>query len=357
MRALNRAIIRERHVIPTTDDIIADLNGCKVFSKIDLNQGYHQFPLHEDSRNLTTFSTHVGLYRYKRLNFGLSCAAEIFQRKFGDAIAGIQGVRNISDDIYVGGVDKAQHDERLVRVLSRLKENQLTVNVPKCLIGVPSMLFFGHIFSGEGVSPDPKKVEAMQSANAPSNPSEVRSLLSSAAFCSRFIRNFATMTRPLRRLTCNGVPWEWGKSEQHSFEKLKAALSAKTTLAYFDPKKPTTIFVDASPIGLGAVLTQENADTKEVTPLYFASRPLTPTESRYLQIDREALAISWAVKRFHLYTYGKEFKVVTDHKPLVTLFNNPSSQPTARIERWLMNLLRYTFTVIYQPGQTNPADC
>ena len=218
------------------------------------------------------------------------------------------------------------------------------------------MLFFGHIFSGEGVSPDPKKVEAMQSANAPSNPSEVRSLLSSAVFCSRFIRNFATMTRPLRRLTCNGVPWEWGKSEQHSFEKLKAALSAKTTLAYFDPKKPTTIFVDASPIGLGAVLTQENADTKEVTPLYFASRPLTPTESRYPQIDREALAISWAVKRFHLYTYGKEFNVVTDHKPLVTLFNNPSSQPTARTERWLMNLLRYTFTVLYQPGQTNPAD-
>ena len=106
MRALNRAIIRERHVIPTTDNIIADLNGCKVFSKIDLNQRYHQFPLHEDSRNLTTFSTHVGLYRYKRLNFGLSCAAEIFQRKVGDAILGIQGVRNISDDIYIGGVDK-----------------------------------------------------------------------------------------------------------------------------------------------------------------------------------------------------------------------------------------------------------
>ena len=89
------------------------------------------------------------------------------------------------------------------------------MNVPECLIGVPSMLFFGHIFSGEGVSPDPKKVEAMQSAHAPSNASEVRSLLSSAAFCSRFIRNFATMTRPLRRLTGNGVPWEWGKSKQH----------------------------------------------------------------------------------------------------------------------------------------------
>ena len=86
MRSLNKAIIRERHIIQTTDDIIAALNGCKVFSKIDLNQGYHQLPLHPDSRHLTTFSTHVGLYRYKRLNFGLSCAAEIFQRKVGDAI-------------------------------------------------------------------------------------------------------------------------------------------------------------------------------------------------------------------------------------------------------------------------------
>ena len=155
MRSLNKAIIRERYIIPTTDDIIADLNGCKVFSKIDLNQGYHQLPLHPDSRHLTTFSTHVGLYRYKRLNFGLSCAAEIFQRKVGDATRGIPGVRNISDDIYIGGIDEAQHDDGLIKVLQRLKENQLTVNVPKCLIRVPSMLFFGHVFSGEGVSPDP----------------------------------------------------------------------------------------------------------------------------------------------------------------------------------------------------------
>ena len=183
------------------------------------------------------------------------------------------------------------------------------------------------------MSPDPKKVEALRSVNAPNNVSEVRSLLSSAAFCSRFIKDFATITRPLRKLTCDGVPWELGKVEQQSFERLKAALSTKTTLAYFDSDKPTTIFADASPIGLGAVLTQENAISKEVTPLYFASRPLTPTESRYPQIDREALAISWAIKRFHLYAYGKELKFVTDHKPLVTLFNNPSSKPTARIER------------------------
>ena len=356
MRSLNKAIIRERHVIPTIDDVVSDLNGCKVFSKIDLNQGYHQIPLHSDSRQFTTFSTHVGLFRYKRLNFGLSCAAEIFQKKVSATINGIPCVKNISDDIYVGGTDKDTHDQHLKQVFRRLHENGMTINLPKCQFRVPTMLFFGHVFSEKGMSPDPKKVDALQNVAPPTNASEVRSLLSSAAFCSRFIKDFALITRPLRQLTCDGVRWQWTQEEQLSFERLKAALSTKTTLGYFDPKKPTSIFVDGSPIGLGAVLTQEEESSKEVTPLHYASCPLTPTQARYPQIDREALSIYWAVKRFHLFVYGKEFKVITDHKPLVSLFNNPSSKPSARIERWLLELQQYRFTVEYRPGASNPAD-
>ena len=356
MRALNKAIIRERYIIPTIDDVVSDLNGCKIFRKIALNQGYHQIPLHPNSRPLTTFSTHIGLFRYKRLNFGLSCAAEVFQKKVSDAIRGIPCVKNISDDIYIGGVDQEAHDRHLKQVFYQLHDNGLTINFPKCQFRVPSMLFFGHVFSDKGMSPDPRKVEALQNAAPPTTTAEVRSLLSSAAFCSRFIKDFAVITRPLRLLTCDGAKWQWTEEEQSSFERLKAALSTKTTLGYFDPEKPTTIFADGSPIGLGAVLTQEDLPFKEVTPLHYASCPLTPTQARYPQIDREALSIYWAVKRFHLFVYGKEFKVVTDHKPLVTLFNNPSSKPSARIERWLMELQQYRFTVEYRPGATNPAD-
>ena len=356
MRALNKAIVRERHVIPTIDDVLYDLNGCKVFSKVDLNQGYHQLPLHPYSRRLTTFSTHVGLFRYKRLNFGLSCAAEIFQKKVGDVIRGIPCVKNISDDIYIGGVDNDDHDQHLEKVFHQLHENGLTINVPKCQFRVPSMLFFGHVFSEKGMSPDPRKVEALQNVAPPTNVTEVRSLLSSAAFCSRFIKDFAVITRPLRQLTCQGVKWQWTEEELSSFERLQAALSTKTTLGYFDPEKPTSIFVDGSPVGLGAVLTQKNEATNEVTPLHYASCPLTPTQARYPQIDREALSIYWAVKRFHIFVYGKEFKVITDHKPLVSLFNNSSSKPSARIERWLMELQQYRFTVEYRPGASNPAD-
>ena len=354
-RSLNKAIVRERHIIPTIDDVLSDLNGCKVFSKIDLNQGYHQILLHPDSRLLTTFSTHIGLYRYKRLNFGLSCAAEIFQKKVSDAIHGIPCVKNISDDIYIGGIDNETHDRHLRQVFRKLHENGLTINLPKCQFRVSTMLFFGHVFSEKGMSPDPRKVEALQSVTPPTNVSEVRSLLSSAAFCSTFIRDFAVITRPLRQLTCDGVKWQWTREEQSSFERLKSALSTKTILGYVDPKKPTSVFVDGSPVGLGAVLTQEDESTKEVTPLHYASCSLTPTQMRYPQIDREALSIYMAIKRFHLFIYGKDFKVITDHKPLVASFNNPSSKPSARMERWFMELQQYRFTVEYCPGASNPA--
>ena len=356
MWSLNKAIIRERYIIPTIDDVVSDLNGCKVFSKIDLNQGYRKIPLHSDSRPLTTFSTHVGLFRYKRLNFGISCAAEVFQRKVSDSIRGIPRVKNISDDIYVGGIDSDTHDQHLKQVFRQLQENGLTIKLPKCQFRVPTMLFFGHVFSKNGMSPDPRKVETLQSVAPPTTVSEVRSLLSSAAFCSRLIKDFVIITKPLRQLTCDGVSWQWTQEEQSSFERLKEALSVKTTLGYFDSKKPTSIFVDGSPVGLGAVLTQEDESTKEVTPLHYASCPLTPTQARYPQIDRKALSIYGAIIRFHLFVYGKEFKVITNHKPLLALFNNPSSKPSARIERWLMELQQYRFTVEYRPGASNPAD-
>ena len=152
------------------------------------------------------------------------------------------------------------------------------------------------------------------------------------------------------------MSWKWTQEEQSSFECLKEASLVKTTLGYFNPKKSTSIFVDGSPVGLGAVLTQEDELTKEVIPLHYTSCPLPPTQARYPQVDPEALSIYWAIKRFPLFVYGKEFKVITDHKPLVALFNNPSSKPSARIERWLMELQQYCFTVEYRPGASNPAD-
>ena len=128
MRRANTEIQCERHVTPTIDDMILDLNGSKVLSKLDLNAEYHQLELHPDSRNITTFSTHVGLRRYKRLNFGISSAAEVCQNTLSTALEGLQGVRNISDDIIVFGQNQKEHDKNLEKVFKRLAEKNLTLN-------------------------------------------------------------------------------------------------------------------------------------------------------------------------------------------------------------------------------------
>lgn len=134
MRAANQAIERERHPVPTVEDLIVDLNGSTVFSKIDLNQGYHQLELEENSRGITTFATHIGLFRYKRLTFGVNSAAEIFQKSIEEVLQGVEGARNISDDIIVFGKSQVDHDEALRAVLQRMRENNLTANPNKCLL-------------------------------------------------------------------------------------------------------------------------------------------------------------------------------------------------------------------------------
>ncbi|XP_029957004.1 uncharacterized protein K02A2.6-like isoform X2 [Salarias fasciatus] len=157
MRQANTAIQRERHITPTMDDVIHELNGATVFSKLDLRAGYHQLELHPDSRYITTFSTHKGLRRYKRLNFGISSAAEVFQNAICQALQGISGVKNLSDDIIVHGKTQADHDNSLAAVFQRLKEKGLTLNRDKCEFNKSRLEFFGFIFQAGGISADPKK--------------------------------------------------------------------------------------------------------------------------------------------------------------------------------------------------------
>lgn len=349
MREPNKAIRRERHTIPTVDELINDLNGAVRFSKIDLRAGYHQLELSPESRYITTFSTHKGLYRYKRLSFGISSASEIFQEAIRTVIRDIPGARNISDDIICFGSSTEDHDRAVKQTLSKLQESGLTVNWDKCEFGVQQIGFFGLVFSAEGVSPDPKKVEAVRAAEPPTNASQVRSFLGMMTYSARFINGFATVSEPLRRLTVKDAEWTWGPEQQTAFQELKARMTDSATIAYYDPNASIEVFTDASPVGLGAVLVQDN---KVVA---YASRALTPVESRYSQTEREALGIVWACEHFDIYLRGApSFAVITDHKPLVTIWSKP--RPPLRIERWGLRLQPYKLTIIYKPGRDNPAD-
>ena len=355
MRAANQAIERERHPVPTVEDLIVDLNGATVFSKIDLNQGYHQLELAEECRSITTFATHIGLFPYKQLSFGINSAAEIFQKSIEEVLQGIEGVRNISDDIIIFGRSQADHDAALQAVFQKMRVNNLTANPAKCLFNQSSIDFFGHHFSADGISADDKKVASLINASPPKNATEVRSFLGLAQYLARFIKDFASISAPIRQLTHQNAKWVCGPEQQHAFDCLKAPMATPEVMKYFNSSLKTELIVDASPVGLGAILTQVTADGGTNIVAY-ASRSLTDCESRYSQTEGEALAVVWGIEHFHLYLYGSSFQIITDHKPLETIFNNPTCKATARLERLQLRLQPYKTNVVYKPGANNPAD-
>ena len=354
MRRANEAVIRERHPIPTVDEILQDMNGASVFSKLDLRWGYHQIELAPKSREITTFITHKGLFRYKRLLFGASCAPESYQRIIQQVLEGCEGTHNISDDIIVFGNTQKEHDERLKKVMQRLRERGLTLNEKKCEFNMDNLVFMGHVLSKKGIGPEDTKVHAVINARDPENPSELRSFLGLVNFCARFVPDLATEAEPLRELTRSKCQWIWDQRRQRAFKRVKELLASAETMAYFDKDLKTQIRVDASNVGLGAILMQVQKDG-QVKPVYYASRTLSSVEKRYSQTEKEALAIVWGCERFHIYLSGASFDLITDHKPLECIFS-PKSKPPARIERWLLRMQPYRFRVIYKPGRDNIAD-
>ena len=238
MRRTNKAINRERHPSPTVDDLVHNLNGATVFTKLDLRQGYHQVPLSPESRYITTFTTHKGLRRSTRLNFGTNSASEMFQNIISEQIRDIPGALNISDDVIVFGKTQAEHDKALQAVFERFSIAGLSLNKTKCEFNKNSLTFFGFIFSDKGISPDPRKVQAIQDAKPPTSTQGVRSFLGMATYCATFIPSVSDISQPLRELTKKDVQFIWTKVHGQAFDKIKRLLTSQTIMAYM--VKPLT---------------------------------------------------------------------------------------------------------------------
>ena len=356
MREANKAIVRERHIMPTLDDFKAEVNGSKYFSKIDLKQAYHQVELEPDSRFITTFSTHEGLFQYKRLSYGTSSSAELFQNILQRNLSDIKNVKNIADDIIIFGKNRKEHDTALGNCLQRLSDLNIKAKASKCSFLQAEVKFYGLIFTEKGTRPDPERVSKLQKVAPPQNVSEVRSFLGMANTCSDYIPNYASLTLPLRELTKKDTKFKWTFVEQKAFNQLKQKLTQAPVIAYFDTHKRSRLIVDGSPKGISAILAQKDNDSTSYRIISYASRALSPVESRYSQTDIEGLALVWGVEHFRLFLLGADFDIITDHKALEAIFNNPRSKPPARIERWIMRLQPYNFHVIYKTGSTNEAD-
>ena len=234
--------------------------------------------LAERSREITTFVTHRGLYRYKRLMFGVTLAPEKYQKIVTDVLHSCEGVANLADDLIVHGCGIKEHDRNLHAVLTRLKEKGLTLNGDKCHFRLPKLTFFGHDLSRQGVAPSEEKVAAILNANPLQDASQVRSFVQLVQYSAKFLPNFAQEAEPLRSLLRKNEPFIWGEAQERSFQKLKQLVAQATTLAYFRGDCNTRIIADAGPHGLGAVLTK--LQDGEWRAISYASRNLTEVERR-----------------------------------------------------------------------------
>ena len=351
---VNPAIQTEQFPIPTLEEIRGKVSTWKKFTKIDLRSAYQQMVLDKASQHLCTINTHKGLFRYTRLPFGISSSPAIWQRFIEQVLARLVGTCVIMDDLLVGGANDDEHLRNLEAVFRQFQEYGLRVKLPKCVFMATSVVYFGLRFSERGIQPTDEKVKAIRDAPTPSNVTELRSFLGMLAALSNFIPELSTIAHPLYELLGN-KPWNWTSSGEQAFRDIKHALTSETTLTHYDPVLPVELSVDASPYGLGAVIMHVYPNGTR-RPIAYASRTLNEHEKRYGQIDKEALAIMFGLKRFHLYLYGRHFTILTDHKPLERIFGPKTAIPSLaamRLQRWAIILAAFNYSIKFVPSKQN----
>ena len=313
---LNPALEVDQHPIPKPEDIFASLAGGELFTTLDLYQAYQQLLLDEESSELVTLNTHLGLYCYSQLPFGVASAPAIFQGTMDQLLNGLTGVRFYLDDIIITGKSTEEHLNHLPRLLEWLQDKGFRLKKDKCHFLQSSVEYLGHVIDTNGLHTTPTKQQAIAEARAPTNTSELRSFLGLVNYYGRFLPNVSTTLHPLNRLLQKRAAWVWFKKCKEAFQAIKGMLSSDQVLAHYNPTLPLSLAADASAYGVGAVISQKYADGGE-HPIAYASRTLMPAEQKYAQVEKEALALVFGVKRFHQYLYGRHFTLITvpDHHP------------------------------------------
>ena len=340
----------DHHPLPKIEDIFASLGKGKKFTKIDLKNAYLQMEVDEESQELLTISTHKGLYRYNRLMFGIASAPAIFQRTIEQIMADVPGINIILDDMIITGDTDEEHLKNIEHALQKLDEHNLRVNPDKCEFFKEEVEFCGHIVDKDGLHKTEEKIRAIVDCPEITNVQELRSFLGLVQYYARFMPNLSAVVYPLNQLLKKNAKWQWSDECENALQTVKSMITSDLVLMNYDPALPLVLACDASSRGLGAVISHTLPDKTE-RPIAFASRSLNDAEKNYSQIDKEALALVWGVKKFSSYLYGNKFTLITDHKPLLSIFGPKkglSATTGARLQRYSLFLAGYDYDIRYK---------
>ena len=348
-RDLNEALEREPYHTRSVDEITAKLQGMTVFTIVDFRKGYWMVVLHPDSRKLTCMALPFGRFQWTRLPMGTVVAQDIFQSKLDAIFIGMNGVTGIADDMIIAGKDEMEHDRNFQAFMEKCMENNLTLNAEKIQFKQKQVSFYGHVWSENGISPDPKKIQALKHMEFPPDKETMRSFVGMINYLNRYSALSAHLAAPLSSLTHQAADYKPEKTHMENFQKLKMEISKTEALPYFNTSAETTLQTDASKKGLGACLIQNGK------VVCYASRSLTKTEQNYQNLEREALGTIWGMEKFHYFLYGKEFTLETDQKPLVSIYKKHMVDISPRVQRLIVRSFPYQpFTVIYKKGRDIP---
>ncbi|XP_031346519.1 uncharacterized protein K02A2.6-like [Photinus pyralis] len=350
-KTLNLAIDSDHCFLPLPSDIFATLSGSEFYCVIDLKGAYQQLQISESSKELFTINTHIGLFRFNRLTYGVSSAPGIFQCIMDAILSGLPKTKCYLDDILVHGSSLNECYQNVENVLNRLKGYNVKVNESKCQLFETSVEFLGHKLDRLGVHPTNEKIECIQKAPSPQNMTQLKSYLGLLNFYGKFIPMLSSKLKPLYDLCRDNQEFIWSTKCEQCFQESKNLLIANNVLTHYDPTEPIYITCDASGYGVGAVLSHKINNIDK--PVLFASSTLSENEKKYSNLERESLALIFALKKFHKYIYGRRFTLVTDHQPLQYIFGKNKSIPVtaaARITRWAITLSAYNYDIQYKKG-------
>lgn len=355
-RRLNNVTIPDRYPVPYIQDATLNVEGCTIFSKIDLVRAYNQIPMHPDDIPKTAIITPFGLFEFLVMGFGFRNAAQTMQRYIDQALRGLPFAFAYIDDIRIASRDEQEHREHLKLVFLRLREFGLQINLDKCVFGQSEIEFLGHLFTPTGIKPLPDRVQKLVDLPLPKTVKDLRGFLASVNFYRRSIPHAAETHNILQSLISGNKkndksPITWSTESEQAFVKCKTELANATLLFHPRSNADLCLFSDASDTAIGGVLNQYIDG--QVQPLAFFSKKLKNAQQRYSTYDRELLALFESVRYFRNLIEGHQCTLFTDHKPLVFIFNKKAAKESPRQSRHIDYISQFSTDIRHVSGPDN----